>query len=53
MRWMVNTTPRPIYFCEGDPIFIFWEAVWDAGLVWTDVEIFDPHGDFIRGSISL
>jgi hypothetical protein len=34
--WVVNTTPRPLYPQEGDPVPILQEDVWAPHPVWTD-----------------
>jgi hypothetical protein len=38
MGWVVNTTPRPLYPREIDPVPIVQEAGWASGPAWTDAE---------------
>jgi hypothetical protein len=42
--WMVNATPRPLYFPERDPVAIVQEARWTPGPVWTGAENLAPTG---------
>ena len=47
-EWVVNSTPRPLYPQEGDPVPTVQEAGWARGPVWTGAENspapkFDPQ----------
>jgi hypothetical protein len=42
MGWVVNTTPRPIYPRERDPVPILQEAGLAPGPVWTGAENLAP-----------
>jgi hypothetical protein len=41
---MVNSTPRPLYLREGDPVPIVQEAGWAPGPVWKVLKISPPPG---------
>ena len=41
-RWLVNTTPRPLYPRERDPVSIVYEAGWAPGPVWTGIQMSPP-----------
>jgi hypothetical protein len=41
---VVNSTHRPFYTVERDPVSIVQEAGWDLGLVWTCAENLAPAG---------
>jgi hypothetical protein len=36
--WMVNTTPRPLYLGERDPVPTVQEVGWAPGPIWTGAE---------------
>jgi hypothetical protein len=40
--WVVNTTPRPLYPRERDPVPIVQEAGWNPGPIRTGAEHLDP-----------
>ena len=43
MGWVVNVTPRPLYFPECAPVPIVGEAGWAPGSVWKGTEKRTPH----------
>ena len=51
MGWLVNTTSRPLYPRERNPVPIVQDAGWTPGPVWTRAENLAPTG--IRSPDSL
>jgi hypothetical protein len=44
MGWVVNSTPRPLYPRERDPVPIVYDAGWAPGPVWTAAKNLAPTG---------
>jgi hypothetical protein len=44
MGWVVNTTPRPLYPQERDPVPIEQEAGWAPEPVWMGAQYLAPTG---------
>ena len=43
-RWVVNSTPPPLYPLERDPVSTVQETGWTSGPAWTSAENFDVAG---------
>ena len=50
---MVNTTPRPLYPRERDPVLIAQEAGWAPGPAWTGAEHLAPTGVGIHQKLPI
>ena len=53
MGWVVNATPRSLYFRERDPLPVVQEVGWGPGPVWTGVKNLAPHRDSIHEPFNL